>query len=157
MICEDNYFIEITSDPLDLSGILHFVLHESCGAAEIFIGTVRNQSEGRPVTGIHYHGYPEMGEKILERIVRYLLERWQVRAVAVKHRIGMLHLTEASVIIAVSSPHRAEAFEACRYVIEEIKKELPVWKQQYFKNGINEWKKSSGRRNPVILFSSEKL
>ncbi len=143
MIQTAHYWVAVVTEPLELLPLYQFVLSEDCGAVDIFVGTVRNHGGGRAVARLEYHGYPEMGEKVLEHIVRRTRERWNLHRIAVFHRIGLLELTEASVIIVVSSPHRAEAFEACRFIIEEIKKDLPVWKKEHFVDGQSEWKSGS--------------
>ncbi len=139
MIQTERYRVAIVDTPLKLQPLFDFVVSEHCGAVDIFIGTVRNHAEGRAVERLEYHGYPEMGEKILEQIVQRAFQRWRIHRAAVYHRIGTLALKEASVIIAVSSAHRAEAFEACRFVIEEIKKDVPVWKKEHFTDGHTRW------------------
>ena len=140
MVRTEKYFIEITQDELDLGKLYAFCLTEDSGAIDVFVGTVRNHFEGQKVDAMDYHGYPEMGEKVLKQIVESAHEKWPLNRVAVQHRLGLLQLKEASVIIAVSSPHRSEAFEACRYIIEEIKKDLPIWKKEYFTGGEAQWK-----------------
>jgi molybdopterin synthase catalytic subunit len=140
MICDEKKFIEITSQPLDYDKSFRFAESESCGAISVFIGTVRDHAEGRPVEAVEYHGYAEMAEKQLASIVDETLKKFPVQKVVVLHRLGLLQLKEASVLIMVSAPHRAEAFDACRFVIEEIKIKAPIWKKEHFTNGVSEWK-----------------
>lgn len=140
MIQEEKYFIEVTQDALDLKKLVAFCLTEDTGAVDVFVGTVRDHFEGKAVTAIDYQGYPEMAEKVLQQIIEEVFEKWSVNRAAVQHRLGLLHLKDASVIIAVSTAHRKEAFEACRHIIEQIKKDLPVWKKEYFSGGETEWK-----------------
>lgn len=111
----------------------------SCGAVASFVGLVRNHDHGRRVSRLHYECYLSMAEKMLERIVAEAKDRWPINEVRVVHRIGTLEIGEAAVAIAVSSAHRAEAFEACRFVIEEIKKRVPIWKKEIFEDGTGEW------------------
>jgi molybdopterin synthase catalytic subunit len=139
----EKYLVEITREELDFGKLYAFCLTQNSGAIDVFIGTVRDHFEGQKVDAMEYHGYPEMGEKVLKQIAESAHEKWPLSRVAVQHRLGLLQLKEASVIIAVSSPHRAEAFEACRYIIEEIKKDLPVWKKEYFAGGEAQWKEDS--------------
>ncbi len=136
----EKYWIAVTPNPLNIQELYEFVLSPSCGAVASFVGTVRNTFEGRPVEALEYDGYPEMGETVLKTIVQQAFDRWEIEKVAVFHRLGLLQLTEVSVVITVSAPHRAAAFEACRFIIEEIKKDLPVWKKEHFVDGEQEWK-----------------
>ncbi len=140
MIRTENYWVEVTEAPLNLQALYAFTRSPSCGAVDVFIGTVRNEFQGRAVQALEYHGYAEMAEEVLEQIVQRTFRQWEVERIAVQHRLGLLQLTEASVIIVVASPHRAAAFEACRYIIEEIKKDLPVWKKEHFADGALQWK-----------------
>ena len=109
------------------------------GAAILFIGVVRNHADGRPVSGMRYDAYVEMAEKELLKIAAEAAERLGTDRVAVEHRTGELSIGDVSVAIAVSSPHRAESFDASRYVIEEIKKRLPVWKKEHYQDGTDGW------------------
>ena len=98
----------------------------------LFIGVVRNHADGRPVSGMRYDSYVEMSQQELKSIAAEAAERLGTDRLAVEHRTGELQIGEISVAIAVSSPHRAESFDATRYIIEEIKKRLPVWKKEYY-------------------------
>lgn len=109
------------------------------GAVLLFLGIVRDHNEGRPVTGVQYEAYAEMAERVLREIAQEASERLGTRRIVVVHRTGELVVGEASVAIAVSSPHRAEAYDASRYVIEEIKRRLPVWKQEQYVDGDIRW------------------
>lgn len=140
MIAEQKSYIEITREELDLRKLYDLCVTEDTGGIDIFIGTVRNHFDGKKVTSIDYHGYPEMAKKVLQHIVERTFERWKINRIAIQHRLGLLQLKEASVIIVVSAPHREEAFAACRYIIEEVKKDLPVWKKEYFASGEAVWK-----------------
>jgi len=109
------------------------------GAVLLFLGTVRNQNEGRRVVGMRYDAYVAMAESVLAEIAAEAATRLGTDRIVVAHRIGNLRVGEVSVAIAVSSPHRAEAYEASRYVIEEIKKRLPVWKEEHYAEGDARW------------------
>ena len=126
-------------DPIDPAAILGRVGAEEDGAALLFVGVVRNHADGRPVEGMTYEAYEEMAGSVLKEIADEAGRRAGTDQVAVVHRVGDLAIGEVSVAIAVSSPHRAEAFEASRYVIEEIKKRLPVWKKEHYTDGRQEW------------------
>jgi molybdopterin synthase catalytic subunit len=140
MIQTEKYLIEITRERLDMPRLYEFCVTNNSGGLDIFVGTVRDHFEGRSVKAIEYHGYLEMAETVMRKIVEQSLIRWPLNRVAVQHRLGLLALKEASVIIAVSAAHRAEAFDACRFVIEEIKKDLPIWKKEFFDDGAAVWK-----------------
>jgi molybdopterin synthase catalytic subunit len=100
---------------------------------------VRNENEGRGVAHLEYQAYAEMAERKLREIADEAIARWGTGDIRVLHRVGRLEVGEASVGIAVASPHRAEAFEACRYVIDELKKRVPVWKREGYVDGETEW------------------
>ena len=131
--------IRIVDSPIDANSLLESVRHPGHGAQVLFVGTVRDLNEGRSVIGIRYEAYREMAESVLRDIVREATKGDDHMLVGALHRTGELRVGEASVAIAVSSPHRAEAFAAARYIIEEIKKRLPVWKHESFAGGGSEW------------------
>jgi molybdopterin synthase catalytic subunit len=136
----------ITSDPLDVAALLAEVGTPEDGAILVFAGTVRQHNEGRAVAGLRYDAYAAMAEAVLRQIAEETAARWDVSRLAAAHRTGDLAIGEASVVIAVSSPHRAEAFEAGRYMIEEIKQRLPVWKQERYAEGAERWLQGSTPR-----------
>jgi molybdopterin synthase catalytic subunit len=125
----------ITRQPIDLQELVRFVTDYEAGAIATFIGTTRNNNEGRKVIALDYEAYPEMAEKELARIGQQASQRWQICRMAIIHRLGPVQISEASVIIAVSSAHRDAAFAACRFAIEEIKKTVPIWKKEVFEGG----------------------
>ncbi len=130
---------EITTDPVDACAVLDRVGGAEDGAVALFLGIVRNSNDGRPVTGMEYEGYTEMARDELSAIVAEAAERAHAGRMAAVHRLGALGVGEVSVAIAVSAPHRAEAFDAARHVIEEIKKRLPVWKREHYLDREAEW------------------
>ncbi len=125
----------VTLDTLDLQELLAFVGDPGAGAIATFIGTARNHNEGRTVISLEYEAYPEMAEKELRRLGQEAEERWEICRMAIVHRIGPVQIGEASVMIAVSSGHRQDAFAACRFAIEEVKKRVPIWKKEIFEGG----------------------
>ena len=129
----------ITPDAIDASALLDAVADHGHGASLLFLGTVRDHADGRSVSGMGYEAYVEMAESTLAAIAEEAAARLDGGAVAVVHRIGELELGEASVGIAVGSPHRAPSYDANRYVIEEIKKRLPVWKHEHYTDGDDAW------------------
>ena len=129
----------ITTGPIDTREVLSRVGAEEDGAVALFLGIVRNSNEGRRVSGMEYEGYAEMAQEQLADIVGEAAVRAQTDRVAAVHRLGALGVGEVSVAIAVSTPHRRQAFDAARYVIEEIKKRLPVWKREYYLDRDAQW------------------
>lgn len=129
----------IVHDPIANEDVLEHVGAEEDGALLLFLGIVRDHADGRPVTGMTYEAYEEMATPVLREIALEASQRIGSDRVAVVHRVGDLAVGEVSVAIAVSSPHRAEAYDASRYVIEEIKKRLPVWKKEHYADGAKEW------------------
>lgn len=126
--------------PLDPAELEAIVRSDDCGALCSFLGIVRDHHEGRSVEAVSYEAYPEMAGRELGRLCREAEERWAgVRAVAV-HRTGRLEVGEASVAIFTAAPHRAEAFAACRFLIEAIKESVPIWKKDHFLDGSDRWR-----------------
>jgi molybdopterin synthase catalytic subunit len=133
----------LTHDALDLAAMIREVSSPAAGAIATFLGTSRESSNNaanveKPVQTLWYEAYEPMAAKRLAEIGAEAAQRFEVTAVAAWHRLGEVPVGEASVAIAVSSPHRAAAFDACRFVIEEIKRSLPVWKRERFSDG-EEW------------------
>jgi len=131
----------VTPEPISAESVLPLVQRADCGAAVVFLGTVRDHNEGRVVRAVHYEAYREMAERVLREIVQEAAQRVPSAQVAAVHRLGELNIGDVSVAIAVATPHRAEALEACRYVIEEVKQRLPVWKQERYASGQSNWLK----------------
>jgi molybdopterin synthase catalytic subunit len=125
--------------PIDVAALLAEVSDVANGAAVLFVGTVRDVNEGRAVTGIDYSAYAAMAARELAAIAREAAERFATAHVVVEHRLGALGLGEASVAIAVAHPRRAPAYDASRYVIEELKKRVPIWKREHYADGTREW------------------
>lgn len=125
----------VTDKPIHFHELVEFVTDPAAGAIATFIGTTRNNNEGRNVTALNYEAYPEMAEKELARIGADAKRQWPICRMAIAHRLGPVAITEASVMIAVSSAHREAAFAACRFAIEEIKKTVPIWKKEVYEGG----------------------
>ena len=125
----------ITSDVLDLGALVRVVDAPGMGAVATFLGLVRNHNQRRRVLHLVYEAYEPLANTALKRIVEEAREQWPSAALAIHHRIGTLDVGEASVAIAASSPHRADAFAACRYAIERVKQIVPIWKHEYFEGG----------------------
>lgn len=125
--------------PIDTGALLRAVAHPGAGATALFLGTVRNVHEGRSVTGIDYHAYAGMATRHLAAILAEASQRYGTCGISAEHRVGYLALGEVSVAIAASHERRAPAFAAARYVIEEIKRRLPIWKREHYADGTREW------------------
>jgi len=134
----------IVERPIDPAALLEEVAGSHNGATVLFVGTVRDVNDGAPVSGLDYSAYRGMAEHELESIAREAANRWHTRDVVVEHRLGTLALGDASVAIAVAHPHRGEAYDASRYIIEELKKRLPVWKREHYTDGRSEWVNADG-------------
>jgi molybdopterin synthase catalytic subunit len=128
----------VTSDPIELSALVTRVQSSGQGGIACFLGTVRDHHGGREVIRLEYSAYQPMAEAECGRIVAEAQARWNC-AVALEHRIGALSVGDVAVAIAAASAHRDEAFTACRYVIEEVKRRVPIWKREFFADGTVEW------------------
>jgi molybdopterin synthase catalytic subunit len=127
---------KITTEPIDVEALYQAVLHDRDGAVVAFHGVVRASSDsGRAVRYLEYEAYPEMAEAQMRAIGAEIKRRWDIEDVAMVHRIGRLEIGEASVVIAVASPHRGEAFDACEYAIDTLKATVPIWKKEVFADG----------------------
>jgi molybdopterin synthase catalytic subunit len=125
----------LTPDPLDPPAVAAAVSGPDCGAIASFVGLVRHRNAGRRVLWIDYEAYDELAEKTFARIAEEAAARWPDVRLAIHHRTGRLAIGEASVAIAAASPHRIDAFAACRYAIERVKQIAPVWKHEHFDGG----------------------
>ncbi|HET8563261.1 MAG TPA: molybdenum cofactor biosynthesis protein MoaE [Candidatus Binatia bacterium] len=126
---------QVTDKSIKLQELVDFVADPEAGAIVTFIGTTRNNNEGRKVIALDYEAYPEMAEKELARLGEEAKKKWEICRMAIVHRIGPVQITEPSVIIAVSAAHREAAFAACRFAIEEIKRTVPIWKKEVYEGG----------------------
>lgn len=135
----DNIHAIVTTKILDVAEAVQHVCNPSYGAIDTFIGTVRNNHQGKEVTGLTYDAHKELAEKAFQEICLEAQGLWPETQYYVAHYQGELEVGGISIIIAVGSPHRAESFEACRYVIEEIKKRSPIWKKEHYIDGKSDW------------------
>jgi molybdopterin synthase catalytic subunit len=127
--------VAVTRQRIDPAALHRQVADPAAGCTLSFVGTVRDNKEGRTVLGIDYECYEPMAERVLLRIAEDAARRWTIRRLVIEHRIGRLQIGDASVAIVVSTPHRAEGFEALRFVIETLKRDVPVWKKEHFEDG----------------------
>ncbi len=129
----------VTSEPIDPCALLRGCATDTDGAVILFVGVVRNRNDGRDVGHLDYQAYPPMAESTLREIVAEAREKWATGEMAVTHRYGRLEIGEVSVAIAVAAPHRGDAYAASRYIIEELKQRVPIWKREGYLDGESEW------------------
>jgi molybdopterin synthase catalytic subunit len=127
--------IRITNDPLNLEDVMFEIEDNSVGALSIFMGNVRNRGRSGNVSQIFYESYSKMAEQKMREIENEAQAKWEIKNLVVFHRIGNIRVGETSIIIGVSSEHRQEAFEACKYVIDNVKTRVPIWKKEIFEEG----------------------
>ena len=140
----------IVEVPIDIARIVERVSKCANGATVLFLGTVRDVNDGRDVTGIEYTAYRSMAERELAAIVEEAAALANSNDVAVEHRLGELAVGDCSVAVAVAHPHRARAFEAARYVIEELKERVPIWKRERYVDGTREWVRATSTRTALV-------
>ena len=131
----------ISKNPLDLQRILDESEDPSCGGLVIFSGTIRDHNEGKDVEGISYDAHPELASKVLEELEHEVLKKFDIKQCRLQHRIGHIGLGEPSVYVVTRSVHRADAFEAAKYAIDELKERAPIWKEEHYADGQKEFLK----------------
>ena len=129
---------KVVDGPIDDLAVEHEVRTDADGAVIVFRGVARRYSRGRDVVHLEYEAYPEMAEKVMTQIGDEIKKRWCVSNVAIVHRTGVLQIGEPSVMIAISAPHRGEAFEAAQYAIDRLKEIVPIWKKEVWSDG-SQW------------------
>ena len=131
----DKSLYHVTEKAIDTDALLVAVNDPGAGGTTLFIGTTRNQNEGRVVTRLEYEAYEAMAIDEMRRIGEDITRRWQVVAVSMVHRVGVVPVGQVSVAVAVSAAHREEAFAACRYGIDTLKATVPIWKKEHYQGG----------------------
>jgi len=139
----------LTRSPLEPAAVLAAVQAPGLGGTALFIGAVRRGPDDGPVVAIEYSAYDAMAEAEAGRIIAEAGQRWPEARVVLQHRLGRVLTGEAAVLVVAAAPHRAQAFAACRYVIEEVKRRLPVWKKEFYADGTAEWRANDGSREPA--------
>ena len=127
--------IKVLDTPLSEKDCTAFVADDAAGGTTVFKGTVRNQTKGKKVVRLEFEAYVPMAEKEMRKIAEQVEQKWNALHVAIHHRVGVLDVGEVPVIIAVSTPHRKAAFEACEYAIDTLKETVPIWKKEIFEDG----------------------
>ena len=130
--------IKILSTLLNIQACIDKIISPQSGGIDMFIGTVRDSTKGRTVKHLEYEAYESMAVKEMQKIVDEAFKKWPVQNILIHHRTGILKPGETAVVIAVSAAHRDAAFDACRYIIETLKKTVPIWKKEVFEDG-EEW------------------
>lgn len=133
--------IEVTRSEIDTHAVVQSVSSYTSGAVVVFLGTARQDREGKKLVLLDYDAYPEMALKKLEEVRQEVMERWPADKVSIVHRFGPIQVGDVSVAIAVSCPHRKQAFEACEYAIDRVKEIVPVWKKEVWEDG-SKWVES---------------
>jgi molybdopterin synthase catalytic subunit len=131
--------IEITDEPISLSAVSAFLRQSEGGAVNLFLGTTRKVTGDRITVELRYEAAPVLARAEIERIIARAREQWALLRVSIVHRIGIVPVGEASVVIGVAAAHRDESFRACRFLIDELKRRVPIWKKETFADGTKEW------------------
>jgi molybdopterin synthase catalytic subunit len=131
--------IELTRDPIDIAALTEHARSPQAGAVVLFLGTVREMTDGRHTIALDYEAHDEMALAQMQRLHDETCQRWPVIAAGIIHRLGHLELGDVSVAVAVSCPHRHQAFDAGRYLIDRLKEVVPIWKQENWADGSTEW------------------
>jgi len=129
----------LTHDEIDYTSLTESVRSVHSGAVVLFLGTVREFTDDRRTVALDYDAYPEMAEAQMQELEAEARRRWPVKEVGIVHRIGRLELGDVSVAVAVSSPHRQQAFDAGRFLIDQLKSTVPIWKKENYSDGTTEW------------------
>ncbi|HVS70853.1 MAG TPA: molybdenum cofactor biosynthesis protein MoaE [Phycisphaerae bacterium] len=131
-----DFHFSLSTDPLDPARAIAAVTRPEAGGIAVFLGTTRGETHPTlgPLLHLDYHAYPEMAEKETRRLFAQAADRWPVLAAAIHHRLGAVPVGEPSIVIAVATPHRADAFAACRFLIDELKKTVPIWKREHYQH-----------------------
>jgi len=137
----------IVHEPIDVTAVIRSVGSPAQGAVVLFVGTVRDLNDGRPVTGMEYTAYESMALKEMLAIAAEAVDKHPGSILRMVHRLGALEIGEPSVVIATSHPHRDSAYAANRYAIEHLKKRVPIWKREHYEDGTREWVDPSGRKS----------
>ncbi|KAK3858613.1 hypothetical protein Pcinc_035211 [Petrolisthes cinctipes] len=135
-------YIKLTQEKLSVDEASILATHPSCGAISLFVGTTRNTFQGKDVVRLEYESYIEMAEKEMKSLCKVARKKWPLKHIVIHHRLGLVPVKEASVIIAVSSEHRRESLDAVSYLIDSLKAKVPIWKKEIYTDGNSDWKKN---------------
>lgn len=129
----------ISENPIDVGSEYSFLCAPEAGGIDIFVGTTRKLTDGKETTRLVYECYPEMALREMRRLAEVAVAEWPIRRVCMVHRVGTVPVGESSIFIGVATPHRAEAFAACRFLIDNLKRDVPIWKYEQYADGSGEW------------------
>lgn len=127
--------IKLSTKPIQVNQIIKTVESAESGAINVFVGTVRNQTKDKKVLRLEFEAYEKMALNEMKKICDAAIKRWPIIKISIVHAVGILQIGDIPVVIAVSTPHRKASFEACEFVIDELKKTVPIWKREFFEDG----------------------
>ena len=145
----DTPLFQVSATPIDIPAIRQAMLDTDCGAYAQFEGWIRNKNDGRAVDRLEYEVYEPLAVAEGLRIIEEAMQRFKLKRAMVVHRSGLLELGDCAVVVAATSPHRDEAFKGCRYIIDEVKVRLPIWKKEHYTSGEREWVNCQECENPA--------
>ena len=151
---DDRGLFEVTAEPLDPKRLVDAVRKDESGAVALFYGVARNHSDGRRVCALEYDAHPSMAVKKLREVAAEVCARWPIAGIGALHRTGRLAIGETSLLVAVASAHRAEAFEACHYAVDRIKEIVPIWKKEIWEDGDGTWAPGHQVETPLAADST---
>lgn len=131
--------LTLTTDPLDVKAADAFLRVPSCGAVNLFVGTTRQFTNGKETTELAYDAYEPMALEEMKQLAADVQTRWNVERVVIQHRLGTVPIAQASVVIGVATPHRRDAYLASRFLIDTLKRQIPIWKREHYADGTTEW------------------
>jgi molybdopterin synthase catalytic subunit len=144
---DETVWLSISSAPLDESASMSFLRTPAAGGINVFVGTTRRWTDGQETVRLEYECYEGMALQEMQRLVEAAQARWPVQRVCVLHRVGVVPPAQASVLVGVATPHRAEAFAACRFLIDTLKERVPIWKREVYSDGTTTWVEGSRKPN----------
>ena len=136
---ESQQWFLLQHDPLDVGAAFAFLQTPRAGGIDLFVGTTRQWTADKETVRLEYDCYEAMALKEMERLAREAQSRWPVERVCILHRLGLVPPAQASVVVGVATPHRADAFDACRFLIDTLKQQVPIWKREVYADGQTEW------------------
>ncbi len=145
---EDKFWVHVQDEKLSIDRVADFLYHPKAGGVDIFAGTTRQWTGERETVELSYECYEPMALKEMQVLLEEAAERWPLVRGCMVHRLGVVPVAEASVLIGVATPHRADAFEACKFLIDQLKVQVPIWKKEYYADGTTEW--VQGRSIPDV-------
>ena len=136
---ESHRWLRLQYEPLDIGTVFTFLQTPKAGGIDLFVGTTRQWTADKETVRLEYDCYEAMALKEMERLAEQVQTRWPVERVCLLHRLGIVPPAEASVVVGVATPHRADAFAACRFLIDTLKQQVPIWKREVYADGSTEW------------------